>query len=449
MKIGPVNAYMPATGGRDDIGPLPAWSVMYLLSADRRMWDVMIAAAEGAASWSIHLRDETTGYPMRVDNAKNKLASTHMNLSNKGPLPVPRLDPKGPTKTPYSHDTAHQPSLVYLPYLLTGDYYYLEELQFWAASNPLETDPGNSGQGLGLVRWQQLRGQAWSLRTLGHVAYITPDTHPLKDYFSKQLDNNLDFYYQTYVVGNPNNLGMYDGSGPGTFQNKDGSAPWQDDFFTWGFGYLAELGFEKALPILKWKAQYPVGRMTAPGYCWIHGAAYHLKFRDASGKPVPTFAALYALNFSGPSIPHDAKVITHPKGLDFMSTICNSQAQMDWFAAAGSKWKVGRMSGYADSVMGYPANMQPALALAAQFEAKDADAAWQKFEARADKPDYSNGPQFAIIPRVAEVSEEEPPEEKVKLGNIIRSVTSSGGSILIEDDRLKSDRTYTVVILEE
>ena len=28
-----------------------------------------------------------------------------------------------------------------------------------------------------------------------------------------------------------------------------GSAPWQDDFFTWSFGYLNELGFNKALDL--------------------------------------------------------------------------------------------------------------------------------------------------------------------------------------------------------
>ena len=37
-----------------------------------------------------------------------------------------------------------------------------------------------------------MAGQAWSLRTLGHAAYITPDAHPLKGYFVKQLDNNLN-----------------------------------------------------------------------------------------------------------------------------------------------------------------------------------------------------------------------------------------------------------------
>jgi hypothetical protein len=401
MTIGPVVSYMGTAGGRPDIGPLPSWSVLYLLSHDKRALDAMMAAADGAASWSIHYRDEKTGYPVRTDNDANKRLSTHMNLAHTGPLPVPRCAAGGSCSSPYSSDTSHQPSMVYLPYLLTGDYYYLEELQFWAAWNPLGTDPGNSGLGLGLVRWQQLRGQAWSLRTLGHAAYITPDGHPLKDYFTKQLDNNLDYYHRTFVTGNPNQLGVYDGTGEKAFRMNQ-SAPWQDDFFTWSFGYLAELGFSKATPILQWKAKFPVGRMTAPGYCWIEGSPYTLKFRDNDKSPAyNSMAEVYAANFGGAEIVNDdSKRISHPQGLKFIDQECASQAQADWLSAAdGTRWVPGRMIGYAGSPLGYPANMQPALSVAATSGIPNAALAWSIFANRAAKPDYSKGPQWAIVPR--------------------------------------------------
>ncbi|MGF6272003.1 hypothetical protein ABIB38_000345 [Massilia sp. UYP11] len=403
MRIGPVMAYMPTSGGRGDIGPLPSWSVHYLLSTDVRARDAMMAAAEGSGSWSVHLRDERTGYPVRTDTPANRDISTHMNLAHKGPLPVPRCAGKNLCKTPYTNDTAHQPSLAYLPYLLTGDYYYLEELQFWAATNPLGTDPANSGKGQGLVRWQQLRGQAWSLRTLGHAAYITPDAHPLKAYFTKQLDNNLAFYHATYVAGRPNKLGVYDGSGEGAFRVKN-SAPWQDDFLTWSFGHLAELGFAKATPILRWKAAYPVGRMTAPGFCWTEGAAYFLKFRPDDKERGPlydSFAELYRANYDRDSYrKDDGKRASHPDGARFIDQPCASQAQADWLTKVYRRtWTPGRMSGYADSPMGFPANMQPALAVAATSGIDNAAEAWKRFDARADKPDYARAPQWAIVPR--------------------------------------------------
>lgn len=402
MTAGPVMASMGTTGGRGDIGPLPVWTVAYLLSKDQRALTSMMAAADGSATWSIHMRDEKTGMPLRVDNEAYKNASTHMNLAKRGPLPVPRCADNNNSlcASPFKDDTAHQPSMVYLPYLLTGDYYYLEELQFWAAWNPLGTDPGNSGYGKGLVRWQQVRGQGWSLRTLGHVAYITPDAHPLKDYFVKQVDNNLAFYHDTYVVGNPNQLGMFDGSGAGA-NKMDTSAPWQDDFLTWSFGYLAELGFSKAEPILQWKSKFPVGRMTDPGFCWIEATAYHLLTRvDATSPVYNSFADLYAANFGGESIRHDVKTLVHPNGVPFMSQQCGSQAQADWFTTAmGRRWTLGRMSGYSDSPLGYPANMQPALAVAAVSGIPNAGQAWTTFAGRADKQNYAMGPQWNIIPR--------------------------------------------------
>lgn len=403
MKIGPINPYMPSTGGRNDIGPLPGFSVMYLLSQDKRAKDMMIAVAEGSGAWSMHLRDEKTGYPVRTDNAANRELTTHPNAGRSGPLPVPRCanNDNNLCATPYKHDTAHQPSLAYLPYLVTGDYYFLEELHFWAATNPLESGAGSSGYGQGLVRFQQLRGQAWSLRTLGHAAYITPDQHPLKTYFTKQVDNNLAFYHATYVVGNPNQLGAYDGSGEHSFA-VTASAPWQDDYFTWSFGYLNELGFTNALPILQWKAKYAVGRMTAPGYCWIQGASYWLQFRDSMSTPVyASFAQLHQANFSGLPIKNDNRaVIVDPLGQQYIDQPCASQAQADWLTRADvNSWKIGQMAGYASSAVGNPSIMQPTLAVAASVGVPDAAQAWTILMGRSVKPDYSTAPQYAIIPR--------------------------------------------------
>lgn len=422
MKIGPVNPAMPATGGRPDIAPLPGWTVCYLLSMDKRAKAVTEAAAEGAAAWPIHYRDEKTGYPVRLDNDVNKNISTHMNMAGRGPLPVPRYagEPHLVAKTPHTPDTAHQPSLVYLPYLITGEYYYLEELHFWAAWNPTMTAASNRGFELGLFRWQELRGQSWSMRTLGHAAYITPDDHPLKGYFNKMLDNNLDYYHKMFVEANPNELGVYDGSGPGSFPTAQGSAPWQDDYFTWSMGNLVELGFKKAEPILHWKSKFMVLRLTSADYCRIHANDYWLQVRDNATSPVyKTIGEVYRANYGSDAInPLDTGIaMKHPQGLRYIDQPMYSQAQWDWIkAASGRPWNPGEWFGYATSVAGYASNMQPGLAVIATLGAQGADEAWEVFAARPVKPDYRNGPQFNIIPRPKPVAPPppvvvEPPKE--------------------------------------
>lgn len=420
MGIGPVNPYMPNTGGRPDIGPLPGFTVAYLLSHDRRARDAMLAAADGAGSWPVHYRDENTGSPLRTDTPANAQISLHGNMAHKGPLPVPRTV-RGQDQVPYTPDTAHQPSLAFLPYLITGEYFYLEDLHFWAAWNPLETAPGNHA-GAGLVRWQQLRGQAWSLRTLGHAAYITPDAHPLKGYFGTQLQYNINFYHDTYVRGEPNNLGMYDGSGEGAFQlggtpPGTGAAPWQDDFFTWAIGYLVELGFTAAEPLLKWKAQFAIGRLTAPGFDPIMAADYFYRVRDAAGESIyGSFAELYAKNYSGDAIPDDDRKPISVPGKRWIDQKTPA-AQAEWIRAAGRKWTEGQTFGYASSNMGYPSNLQPALATAVSLGVPGADKAWQVFESRTVKPKYADGPQFAIVPRPIVAIEKPAPKPEVDKGD--------------------------------
>jgi hypothetical protein len=461
MKIGPIREYMPTTGGRPDIGPLPGFTVAYLLSHDRRAHDAMLAAADGAGSWPIHYRDENTGYPLRTDTTALSQVTTHGNMAHKGPLPVPRTI-KGQDQVPYTPDTAHQPSLAYLPYLITGEQFYLDELHFWAAWNPLETAPGNHGNGAGLVRWQQLRGQAWSVRTLGHTAYITPDDHPMKAYFSRQLGNNLDFYLRTYVEGKPNALGIYDGSGEGAFQlggtpPGTGAAPWQDDYFTWAIGHLVELGSEKAKALFNWKAQFVVGRLTAPGFDPIMAADYFYRVRDDAGGPVyDTFAQMYQKNYSGDVIADDDRKPMSVPGKRWIDQKTPA-AQAAWIREAGRKWTDGQTFGYAGSTMGYPSNMQPALATAVTLGVPGAEKAWQVFESRTVKPVYADGPQFAIVPRPKAVVVEQPkPPAKderigarVRLEQAVNAYASAADKSVMEKAALDATLALTDVLVAE
>lgn len=258
----------------------------------------------------------------------------------------------------------------------------------------------------GLIKSLEVRGQAWSLRTLGQAAYITPDAHPLKKYFVDRVANNLDFYNTKYTYGTENQLGIISHSNMGytTPAGKvTGYAPWMDDFVTWSAGYLNELGFTKAKPFLDWKSKFPVQRMTTHGYCWIDGAIYAIAARPSQFAPVyATLLEAYLSTMRN----MDGTPLINSTGAKYLDQPCASQAMADWRiqkdkdnGVRGSTWVAGQMTGYATIPSGYPSNMQPALAVAATSGIPNAQNAWNVFISRPVKPDYSTEPQWAIIPR--------------------------------------------------
>lgn len=409
--LGPglVEPYMPMTGGRRDIGPLPGWAAQYLISMDRRAKVATLGVGDLAGSWPIHYRDRGTDRPVSLADYP------YMSLlGNPGDMVNPNTgrseafpDCVGDCATPYYPDSAHQPSLAYLPYVVTGDFYYLEELQFWANYNLLESNPYYRGFEQGLLHWGQIRGQAWALHALAEAAYVTPDAHPLKAYFVDRLEYNRADYAGRFLAPGANALGINPSGYAFAYENGRGVAPWQDDFFTWAVGYTVDLGFASWKPLLEYKARFPVGRMTAPGVCWVSGAPYYLLVRDNSGGTVyGTFAQAYQATIA-------PAVRAQP---------CGSAAMGQAFSPP---LQAGEMSGYASSDAGYPSNMQPALAVAAQSGIENGVWAWEVFMTRSVKPSYSESPAFAIVPRASgEVPVPLPSQtERIYLTLIRRSYT--------------------------
>lgn len=378
MGTGAAEPYMPNTGGRRDIGLLPGWSAMYLLSMDKRAKDVMLGSADLAGSWSSHFRDKVSDRPISVRDYPYMTllgrSSDTFNPATRKFEAFPDCAQANGCNTPNTADTAHQPNFAYLPYLITGDYYYLEELQFWAMYNEFSSNPYYREHELGLIHLDQVRAQGWSLRTLSEAAYITPDKDPLKTHFNFFLDNNLDWYNKAYVVNTPSNVLGFILYGVDTIM-----APWQDDFFTSAVGHTVEMGFGKAASLLAFKAKFPIDRMTGEGACWIDAAIYHLTVRDSiTGPYYKTIGEAYRASHT----------------TDFNAMECGGSAM-----AANMQLQVGEMPGYSFSPTGYPSNMQPALAYAADAGGIQGAKAWAVFVSRSVKPKYSEEPQFAIVPR--------------------------------------------------
>ena len=85
---------------------------------------------------------------------------------------------------------------------------------------------------------------------------------------------------------------------------------------------------------------------------------------------------------------------------ELVGTRCNSaRMRLRMANMEGTSYQAGEMVGYANSTTGFPANMQPGLAMAVDSGHPDGAAAWRIFEDRNVKPDYDNLPNFAVVPR--------------------------------------------------
>jgi hypothetical protein len=383
MGNGLTTAYMPTTGAHEDIGLLQSWAASYLLSQDATLKDITLKNADLAGSFSSHYRDKKTGRPVSLADYPYMTIAGHYgdtwNPTTNKMEAFPDCAGSGLCDSPYTHDAPHQPALAYLPYLVTGDYYYLEELQFWATWDAFETNPGYRNNIQGLLTSEQTRGQAWSLRTLAEAAYVTPDKDSLKTIFNNVVNANLDWYNNTYVNDpKANKLGVITNGYTLGYDNGRALAPWQDDFFTSAVGHAAELGFTKANTLLNWKVQFPIGRLVGAGACWNDAAIYSLDVLDQNGTFYTSIGQAYAAS--------------HSATIDALQ--CNSQGY-----ASAMGIQVNEMANLGPFTMGYPANMQPAVAYAANAGGAQGKAAWAVFANRVNKPDYRYGPQFAIVPR--------------------------------------------------
>ncbi len=385
MSHGDITQNMPDTGAHSDIGPLPRFDAVYIASgADIRALRNALANHDSAGSYSIHYRDEATGRPVSIADHPT------VSLEDTGTLPAT----SGTTNSNVA-DRAHEPSLGFLAYAVTGDYYYMEEMQFWTSWNQLSMTAGYRMNAQGIVYpHNQNRAQAWVMRNLGQAAYLTPDSHPYKAQLVASIANNTAVYDAAYTNNtSANSLGVvasYDGYAL--------FAPWMDDFITWTMAYLVDLGFNSAIPFRDWKFKFPVNRAGTSNYCFRNAGAYHLLTGTSDTVWYTDFKTFYDANVAAGNIT--------------AVTSCNSgDAVVDGYPASGD---------------GYVANFTPALAAAVEAGYPGASAAWARMKASSAQPDFSNYAVWNVVPRVDPGST----SPSVSLSASPTSVSSGGSSTL-------------------
>jgi RTX calcium-binding nonapeptide repeat (4 copies) len=295
---GTIYPSMNVAGGRDDIGPLPGWAVRYLQSQDARAEAILFANADAAGSIPWHYRDEKTGEAVSIDDHPTMWLDSRQGMYAKGGdlLPTAHQNVAG-----WRIDTAHQPAVTYLPYLLTGSHYYLENLQAQAAYDLGWVNPTNRQGSDGILDQGPTRATAWSLRTLSDAAWITPDGDLQKGYFAEKLANNYDYFLGKAGSQTGEVRGYW---GP----NAEGhTATWQNDYLGQVLAWQAARGDQGAAEFLAWTGQLSAGRFLngENGFDPMYGISYKLAVIDpATGKPYASWAAVWDATF-GSGGPHD------------------------------------------------------------------------------------------------------------------------------------------------
>ena len=234
QHLGSYDKALDAAGAADWIGLLNTWDILYLLTMDDRMHEVSLGNANLAGRMPVHYReaDDLAGTGEFFD-ADGQVATRGRVVSINARKTVTLSDLTLSCGTAYADDhfhigpsttdgwgtigSSHMPEVSYLPYLTTGQHYYLEELQYWAAymvawkGGCYGGDYTRQGEA-GLLNNTNIRADAWGLRTLAYAAFISLDGSPEKEYFEEKLVNNISMWegVQNLVLGEPANQFEWD-----------------------------------------------------------------------------------------------------------------------------------------------------------------------------------------------------------------------------------------------
>lgn len=386
---------MGTAGYHGSIGLLPEWDVIYLTSTSPKAYAGVIINAYNAGRYGIHFRDEITQRPLRFSSYPNLVVGGGSAIGSSGASSTNSYTPKAGGTSPATWASSHHPSLGFLAYLVTGRWYFMEEVQFVATLNYLKnTDIARNGaQGVfqSSAGANTTRGAAWAVRSLAQAACATPDDDiALRNEFLASLQANVDWNHARYVAQANNPYGWvapysdYTGVGDGIYVE----AAWMQDFYTAAFGYAKAL--EPALPtaskqrlaeFFAWKAQSVIGRLggtATTDFLYADAAQYTIAVAPTD---TPDFAT-----GKGPWHANWGAVYA-----DTLKTPNHGSAP-------------GLRGAYFPDPTSYWGNLQPAIAYAVQHQVKGAAEAHQRMTNAPNWPQmlaaFHGSPVWGVQPLV-------------------------------------------------
>lgn len=313
--IGNFDKGLSSAGANDWIGLANLWDTLYLLTMDDRMREKSLGNADLAGRIPWHFREadshagtggsfdaqkkiDTMGRVVSV-NARVQVTLSELPEDCDGAIGADKIKTGPISDQRWVITRDHMPDLAYLPYLMTGQYYYLEELQYQAAFivgwkiGCISNEYSYPRQGsAGYLNDSQLRGEAWSLRTLSYAAFISPDDSPEKNYFEDKLLRNISRWEGMHDIpaSDPSRsthwnygktrqhdsrglspLGAWSDRGDEFVQpplKTDGSllgaaSPWEENFMTIALGICRDFGYPTEA-LLKFQSKRLLNQVLNP-----------------------------------------------------------------------------------------------------------------------------------------------------------------------------------------
>ncbi|MBO1076774.1 hypothetical protein [Roseomonas marmotae] len=285
---------MRQTGGRADIGPATMSQAAWLITSDRRAAAYAIGQAEAAGAVPWHLWD-----PQGGDGRGGWLDAKRwprLWTDGRGGPPPGGLAQPVSEESGWIPDAAHQPDLCFVPYVLTGRRAFLDGLQAqaswcvvsqWTGVRGTPDRPG-PGEGFNIVRSNQVRGAAWSLRQLSNAAWITGQDDPNSPYLRTCADGNWA-WVRSRIPGWTAEQGELHGCIPGAYGAPGTLPPWQQDYFASTAAAAARRGDADAMAVLRWMSNFLVGRFLSAekGFNPRDGVAYLIAADPGAGEARP------------------------------------------------------------------------------------------------------------------------------------------------------------------
>jgi hypothetical protein len=319
-------------GGRPELGIVTEWQANYLIDGNTAAQTAMYVLAEVAGGMPWVVRDLGTGAPVDL------VANPDIGFGGGGGnYDTPQVTvPSGGGTGVWTLEFNHLPSLSYVPYILTGDPFYLENHQFAAnwiigsnwyhrfngfkvnTADPNSPTAGNAGETIPLLPSYrgQTRGFGWGLRDFGMFYLATPGSVPSwllpKSYAKSVLDQNQ--VYADNNSGSPNGSGANNayvlnnthlatfGSAPGSFEDEEGFFL---SYALLGLGFVVnQCGLSSWLPYLRYFAKLPVGLASGTsGWPSNWPSPYTIPYQavstDYDGNPatITSFADMWAYHW--------------------------------------------------------------------------------------------------------------------------------------------------------